>query len=160
MRMNKEIVEFLVKGGHASAAPPIGPALAPMGVNIEEIINMINKKTELFNGMDVPVKIIIDKKTKKFEIRVGTPPVSSMLKRELKVEKLATVNDDKTRKTAGDIKLDTLIKITKSKEDSMSGNFSSKVSQVLGTCASSGVTVEGRNPKEIQKEIKQGKIKI
>ena len=158
--MNKETVKSLVKGGQASAAPPLGPALGLLDVNIGEVINLINKKTELFKGIDVPVEIIVDKKTKKIEIRVGAPPVSSMLKKELKIEKLATINEDKTRKIAGDIKLDAVIKIAKSKEDSMSGKFSSKVTQVLGTCVSCGVTVNGKDPKEIQKEINQGKIKI
>jgi len=48
-----EIVEALVEGGKASAGPPLGPALGPLGVNIMEIINTINDKTKDFNGMKV-----------------------------------------------------------------------------------------------------------
>ena len=69
-----EIIKALVDGGKASAGPPLGPALGPLGVNIMQIINTINDKTKQFQGMKVPIKVIIDPKTKNFEIEVGTPP--------------------------------------------------------------------------------------
>ena len=49
-----ETIEALVEGGKASAGPPLGPALGPLGVNIMEIINTINDKTKEFDGMKVP----------------------------------------------------------------------------------------------------------
>lgn len=156
----KETVESLVSGGKASAAPPLGPALGPLGVNISDIINKINEKTKIFEGMEVPVKIIVDSETKKFDIVVGTPPVSSMIKKELKVQKLATVNEDKTRKMAGDLSFEKILKITKAKEDSITGDMKSKVKQVLGTCLSCGVTVDGKDPREIIKDINEGKLKV
>ncbi|MCK5458298.1 MAG: 50S ribosomal protein L11, partial [Thermoplasmatales archaeon] len=55
-----ETIEALVEGGKASAGPPLGPALGPMGVNIMQVINTINDKTKEFSGMKVPVKVIID----------------------------------------------------------------------------------------------------
>ena len=72
----KEKVEALVDGGKASAAPPLGPALGPMGVNIGQVIAEINKKTDAFKGMKVPVTVLIDKETKEFSIEIGTPPTS------------------------------------------------------------------------------------
>jgi large subunit ribosomal protein L11 len=156
----KETIESLVRGGHASAAPPLGPALGPLGVNISDVINRINEKTEIFDGMEVPVKVIIDSETKKFDIVVGTPPVSSMLKKELKVQKLATINEDKTRNIAGNISFDKIISIAKAKEDSITGNMRAKVKQVLGTCLSCGVTVDGKDPREVIKAIDSGELKI
>ena len=159
--MSKEVIESLVKGGQASAAPPLGPALGPLGVNIGKVVDVINKKTECFKGMEVPVKVIVDTDTKDFEIVVGTPPVTAMLKRELNIQKLATVDENKNRNLAGDIKLETIIKIAKAKEDAMSGHdFGQKVKQILGTCLSCGVTINGKNPKELQKDIDTGKIKF
>ena len=156
----KETVESLVKGGQATAAPPLGPALGPLGVNTGQVIATINEKTAIFKGMEVPVKIVIDSETKKFEIVVGTPPVSSMLKKELGVQKLATVGEDKARKLAGDIKFEKIVEIAKAKEDSMAGSFKSKVKQVVGTCESCGVTIDGKSPKEITKEIDEGRLGI
>ena len=69
--MPKETVESLVEGGKATAAPPLGPALGPKGVNIGEVVAEINKKTQAFKGMQVPVKVIIDSDTKEFEIDIG-----------------------------------------------------------------------------------------
>ena len=158
--MAKEKIEALVKGGEASAAPPLGPALGLLGVKIDEVINQINEKTKTFKGMEVPVTVEVDTETKKFTISVGTPPVSAMLKQELKVNKLATVAEDGTRSNAGDIKIESIIRIAKGKADSLSGDLKAKVKQVIGTCLSSGITVEGKNPKDVQKEIDEGKIKI
>ncbi len=156
--MAKETVEALVTGGKASAAPPLGPALGPLGVNIGDVINKINEKTKAFNGMEVPVKVIVDSETKKFTIVVGTPPVTSMLKSEMKVKKLAKITEE-GKELPGDLPLDKVISIAKAK-DSLSGDMKAKVKQVLGTCLSSGVTVDGKNPKDVQKEIDEGKIKI
>ena len=75
--MAKEKVEVMVEGGKATAAPPLGPALGPMGVNIGQVIAKINEKTKAFAGMKVPVKVIIDKSTKAFDIEVGTGPTTS-----------------------------------------------------------------------------------
>ena len=61
-----ETIEALVEGGKASAGPPLGPALGPMGVDIMQVINTINDKTKQFEGMKVPVKVTIDPETKKF----------------------------------------------------------------------------------------------
>lgn len=82
-----DTVEVLVEGGRATPGQPLGPALGPLGVNIPKIVAEINNKTRAFDGMKVPVKIIIDSKTKDFEIKVGTPPTSSLITKELGVEK-------------------------------------------------------------------------
>ncbi len=153
-----ETVEVLVKGGHATAAPPIGPTLSPLGVNVGEVVKEINEKTKSFDGMEVPVKIVVDDK-KKFVITVGSPPVTSMIKKELKTEKLCTINEDKTRKLAGSISLDAVVKIAKSK-DSIRGGTKAKVTQVLGICQSAGVLVDDKSPKDLIKEIEEGKVKI
>jgi large subunit ribosomal protein L11 len=159
LSMGKEKVDVLVKGGEATPAPPIGPSLSPLGVNVGLVVKEINEKTSGFKGMEVPVKIIVDSETKKFTIEVGTPPVTALLKKELKVQKLATVNEDKSRKMAGDLPLDVIVKVAKSK-DSIKGSTKAKVKQVLGTCVSAGITVNGKNPKEIIKEINNGLVKV
>ena len=41
---NKQTISSLVTGGEASAGPPLGPALGPMGVNIMQVIDAINEK--------------------------------------------------------------------------------------------------------------------
>lgn len=157
--MGKEKVEVMVKGGEATPAPPIGPSLSPMGVNVAQVVKDINQKTESFKGMEIPVKIVVDTDTKKYEITVGSPTVTALIKKELKKDKLATVAEDKTRNMAGSIPLEAVIKIAKSK-DAIRGDVSAKVTQVLGTCLSGGVLVDNRDPREIIKEINEGRIKV
>lgn len=86
--------------------------------------------------------------------------VSSLLKKELGGKKLATVNEDKTRNTGGNISFDKILKIAKEKEKKTYGNMKAIVKQVVGTCVSCGVTIDGKEPKEIIKEIDEGKLQV
>jgi len=150
-----EVIEALVDGGKASAGAPLGPALGPKGVNIMQVINTINDKTKQFSGMKVPVKIIIDPKTKGFTVEVGTPPAASLILREVNAEKgSGTPNKAKI----GNITIEQAVKIAKMKYDSIQGkDLKNKAKEVIGTCTSMGVTVEGKKPKEVNVEIDQGK---
>jgi large subunit ribosomal protein L11 len=149
-----ETVEALVEGGKASAGPPLGPALGPLGVNIMQIINTINDKTKQFNGMKVPVKVIVDPKTKNFEIEVGTPPATSLILNELGAEKGSGAPS--THKI-GNLTVDQAVKIAKMKYDNLLGReLKQKTKEIIGTCVSLGVRVEGKDPREIQKDIDEG----
>ncbi len=150
-----DTIEVLVEGGRASPGPPLGPALGPMGVNVVQVVAMINEKTKSFAGMKVPVKVLIDPKTKTFEIKVGTPPTSSLLVKEIGMEKgSGAPNSQKV----GNITIEQAIKVANMKQDSLMGkNLKMRVLEVIGVCVSSGITVEGKEPKAIQKEIKEGK---
>jgi len=151
-----ETVEALVEGGKASAGPPLGPALGPLGVNIMQIINTINDKTKQFDGMKVPVKVIVDPKTKDFEIQVGTPPAASLILKELGAEKGSGAAGSHK---IGDITVEQAIKVAKMKQDNLLGKeLKQKTKEVIGTCVSLGVTVEGKKPQEIQKLIDDGEF--
>jgi len=153
-----QVVEVLVEGGKASPGPPLGPALGPLGVNIGQVVVKINELTKDYAGMTVPVKVIVDPKTKKFEIEVGTPPTSALIKKELGIEKGSS---DPRKQKVGDLKLEQVIKIARMKKDnSLSYTLKGVVLEVLGACVSMGVTVEGKDPREIQKLIKEGSITI
>ena len=149
-----EIIKALIEGGKASAGPPLGPALGPLGVNIMQIINTINEKTKQFDGMKVPVKVIVDPKTKDFKIEVGTPPATSLILKELGLEKGS--GSAGTHKI-GDLTVDQAIKVAKMKSDNLLGKeLKQKTKEVIGTCVSIGITVEGKTPQEVQKAIDEG----
>jgi len=152
--MAKESVDALVEGGKASAAPPLGPALGPLKVNIGQVISEINKKTEAFKGMKVPVKIIVDTETKAFEITVGTPPVSDLIKKEIGIQKGSGIpNKDKV----GNIAVEDAIKVAKMKLDALSAkDMKHAVKTVIGSCNAMGVLVEGKTAVEINPEIDGG----
>lgn len=150
-----ETIEVLVDGGKASAGPPLGPALGPMGLNIMQVVKDINEKTKAFAGMKVPVKLTIDPKTKSYEISVGTPPASALILKELGIEKGS--GNARTEKV-GNLTLEQVKKIADMKESSLLGStLKARSREIIGTCTSMGVTVEGKEPKVILKEIAEGK---
>lgn len=149
-----EVIQVLVPGGQANPGPPLGPALGPLGVNIKQIVDEINEKTKAFNGMQVPVKVTVDAQ-KNVSIEVGTPPTSALIMQELAISKgSGTPNVD----FVGDLSMDAAVKIAKMKMDSMlAPTLKNAVKEVIGTCISIGVTVEGKKVKEILKDIAEGK---
>jgi large subunit ribosomal protein L11 len=150
-----EKLEVLVDGGKATPGPPLGPALGPLGVNIVEILKAINEKTKSFEGMKVPVILIVDPKTKAFTIEVGTPPTSALILKELKIEK-GSGDAGKTR--VGNLTLAQAIRVANMKADAtLAKSLKARVLEVVGTCVSMGVTVEGKPAKEFSKEIQAGK---
>lgn len=150
----KETVEALVDGGKASAGPPIGSSLGPLKVNVAQIVSKINEKTSIFKGMKVPVKIIVDTETKEFEIEVGTPSTSQLLKKELSIE---LGSGEPHIAKVGVISIEQAIKIAKMKESSLLINsLKAGVKNVVGSCQSLGILVEGKEPKEVMKEIDSG----
>ena len=149
-----ETIEALVDAGKASGGPPLGPALGPLGVNIGAIVDEINKRTKNFEGMKVPVKVIVDEKTKNFEITIGTPPTSALILKELGIEK----GGQSSAEPAGNLTLEQAIKVAESKGETLSGEtLKSRVQEVVGTCVSMVITVEGMPAKEFAKLIKDGK---
>ena len=152
--MAKQTVETMIEGGKATAAPPLGPALGPTGVNIGQVIAEINKKTVELKGMQVPVKVSIDTVTKEFSIEIGTPPTAALIKKEAGIEKGAS--NPLTEKMA-DLLIQQVIKIAKVKEGTLLGKtLKSKVREVVGTCQSMGILVEGMNAQDALKAIQEG----
>ncbi|WP_087036740.1 50S ribosomal protein L11 [Thermococcus litoralis] len=150
----KQIVEVLVEGGKATPGPPLGPAIGPLGLNVKQVVDRINEATKDFAGMQVPVKIIVDPVTRQFEIEVGTPPVSQLIKKELSLEKGSS---EPTRNIVGDLTMEQVIKIAKAKKQQMlAADLKAAAKEVIGTALSMGVTVEGKDPREVQKEIDEG----
>ncbi|MFA5365093.1 MAG: 50S ribosomal protein L11 [Candidatus Bathyarchaeia archaeon] len=150
-----KVVEALINGGQATAGPPLGPALGPLGVNVLAIVTKINEITKDFAGMKVPVKISVNTDNKEFEVSVGTPTTSALIVSELGVSKGS--GTPKTEKI-GDLSMEQVVKIAKMKrEDVLGRNLTAAVKEILGTGVSMGLTVESKDPRDVQKEIDEGK---
>ncbi len=152
---DKKIIELLVSGGQANAGPPLGPALGPLGVNVMMIVNKINELTKDYSGMKVPVKVIVDPDTKDFEVTVGTPTSSALIVSELKIEKgSSTPHSQKV----GNLTVEQIVRIAKMKRpELLAKDLKSAAKEILGVCVSMGVTAEGKDPREVQKEIDEGR---
>jgi len=152
--MAKETVEVLIMGGKATAAPPLGPALGPLKVNIGNIVADINKKTSDFAGMQVPVKVIVDTEDKSYEIKIGTPPASALIKQEAGIKKGA---GNPLTDVAGNITFDQVLKIVRMKSDSLYGkDTKNKSKEILGSCRSAGITVDGKKAQDVIAAVNAG----
>ncbi len=152
--MSKEKIELMIEGGKATPNAQLAQKAGPLGINITNIINSINDKTTHFKGMKIPVKVIVDNQSKNFDIEIGSPPVSELIKKEINVEKGSSMPD---KEKIGNLAIEQVIKIALMKKDSMLvKTLKAAVKNIIGSCNSLGVLVEGKNAIEINKEINSG----
>ena len=153
--VDNKTVELIVAGGQATAGPPLGPALGPLGVNIMAVVTKINELTKDYAGMKVPVKVLVNPEDKTFDVTVGVPTSSALLVSELKIEKgSGTPNSAKV----GDIQVEQIVRIAKIKRpELLAKTLKGAAKEIMGTCVSMGITIEGKDPREAQKEVDEGK---
>ena len=152
---DKQTISSLVTGGEASAGPPLGPSLGPIGVNIMEVIAAINEKTSEFKGMKIPVTVTVDSDTKKWEIEVGIPSASALLLKEAGIQKGSGTSGTEW---VGEVTADSITKVANVKlESSYATSLKSVAKQIVGTCGSLGIKIEGKTPKEFTVEVNEGK---
>jgi large subunit ribosomal protein L11 len=105
--------------------------------------------------MRVPVTVSIDPSSKKWEIEVGIPSSAALLLKEAGIQK---GSGTPTSNWVADVKFDTIVKVAKTKIDSSyATSLKSVAKEIIGTCVSLGVKIEGKTPKEITAEINAGK---
>ncbi|OWT33838.1 50S ribosomal protein L11 [Methanobrevibacter sp. 87.7] len=152
--MPKDTVEVLIEGGSATPGPPLGPAIGPFGINMMQVVEEINEKSADFKGMKVPVKITIDSDSKDFEIEIGTLPTTSLVMEELNIDKAA---HEPGAEVAADLSVEQAFKIARMKYDSLLANdYKAGTKEVMGTCVSMGITVDGKDPRDAQKALDAG----
>ena len=153
---DKKIVSALVTGGEASAGPPLGPALGPLGINVLQVVNTINDKTKDFAGMKVPVKVEVDSETKKFTVEVGVPPTTALIAKEAGITKGSGTSG---KDYVGNISMESIVKIARMKIDvSYAIDLKNTSKEIVGSCISSGVRIENKPAKEIYADIDKGQF--
>ena len=150
-----QIVSALVTGGQATAGPPLGPSLGPLGVNILQIVTAINDKTKDFEGMKIPVTVSVDKGTKQWTVEVGIPSAAALILKEAGLQKGSGTSG---ATWVGTINMDSIVKVAKLKIDSSyAQDIKSSAKEIVGTCLPLGIKIDGKNPKEVTAEINAGK---
>ena len=135
--------------------PSLAQQLGPMGINIGNVISKVNEATLVFKGTKVPVELDINPSTKEFKIKVKSPPVSELIKKELKLEKAS--GDQKNIKV-GNISIEQIIGIANTKlSEALESDLKSMVKTVIGTCVSLGILIDNKDPIKVANEISQGK---
>jgi len=150
------IIKLLVDAGDMKPGPAVAQQLGPMGINIGKVISDINAATAEFKGMQVPVHLDIDSKTKDFTVKVLSPAVSALIKKELGIEK---ASGERKKWIVGNLAIEQVISITKQKHSGMlSRDFLGALKSVVGSCMAMGVLVESKDPKDFLEQIEQGKF--
>jgi large subunit ribosomal protein L11 len=148
-------IKLLVDGGAMKPGPALSQKLGPLGIPVNNVIQKVNEATKTFSGIQVPVELDVNPSTKEFEIKVFSPPVSGLLKKELKIEKGSGAQ--KKFQTAN-ASIEQIISLAKAKyQNLLCKDLKSAVKTIVGTCASLGILVENKPATEIEQDIDEGK---
>ncbi len=148
-------IKLLVEGGSMKPGPVLSQKLGPAGINIGKVISEVNDATKEFNGLKVPVELEVDIKTKDFDVKVFSPPVSGLLKKELGIKKGSGIQG---KESAANASIEQIISIAKQKRKNLlARTLKSAVKSVLGTCTSLGILVESKSAVETGKDVDEGK---
>ncbi|MCE4613875.1 MAG: 50S ribosomal protein L11 [Desulfurococcales archaeon] len=150
----EKVVTVQVEGGKARPGPPLGPMLSSLGLDVKKVVDDINRETKKFEGMTIPVKVIVDVKTKSYRIEVGIPTTTALL---LKAVGADRPSGDPMHQKIGDLPLEKIIEIALQKKPQLlAKTLKAAVKTILGSARSIGITVEGKDPKQVTREIDEG----
>ena len=148
-------IKLLVEGGDMKPGPALSQKLGPMGMNVNQVIQKVNEATKDFKGLKVPVELDVDASTKEFDVKVFSPPVSELLKRELGVEKGSGMQ---IKTKVANASIEQIISVAKTKlQNMLCKDLKAAVKTVVGSCVSLGVLVESKPASEIEQDIDAGK---
>lgn len=146
-------IEVLVPGGQANPGPPLGPELGPTPVDVQAVVNDINEQTEAFDGTEVPVSVEYEEDGS-YSIDVGVPPTAALVKDEAGFE---TGSGEPQADFVADISVDQVKTIAEQKHpDLLAYDTKNAAKEVVGTCASMGVTIEGDDAREFKAKVDDG----
>ena len=135
----KAEIKLHIKAGEATPAPPVGPALAPHGLNMGEFCQKFNDATRAMQGFKIPVDIVIYE-DRSYDFTVHQPQASELLKRAAGIEK---GSGQPNKLKVAKISKAQLEEIAKQKMPDLNTNsLQGAVKTIEGTAKSLGITVE------------------
>jgi len=140
--MAKKVLTYIklaIRGGQANPAPPVGTALGPHGLPIMDFVKAFNDRTSDQMGTLLPVVISVYE-DRTFSFIIKKPPVSELIKKELKLDK---GSQKPGRESAGKLTLEQAKRIAEIKMDDLnSKNVDQAAKIVMGTARSMGLQTE------------------
>jgi len=148
-------IKLLVEGGDMKPGPAVSQKLGPAGINLGQVIQKVNEETKNFKGLKVPIELEIDLSTKNFSVKVFSPPVSELLKKELGIEK---GSGEQKKVSVANASIEQIISVAKVKQKNMlCKDLKSAVKTVAGTCVSLGILIENKPAIDVIKDINKGR---
>lgn len=136
----KAVVKLQIEAGKANPAPPIGPALAPHGINLMAFCKEYNSRTSSKAGEIIPAEISIFTDGS-FKFVLKTPPTAVLLRKAAGVEKGSA---EPNREKVGKVTRDQVREIAEIKmKDLNAVDIEGAMRQIEGTARNMGIVVEG-----------------
>jgi len=144
-------------GGEAAGASSLAPKVGPLGLSAKKIADDIAKETQAYKGLRVTVKLIIQNRQAQIEV---VPSAASLLIKAL-AEPERDRKKEKHVKHNGNISIDQVYSVARTmRPRSIAKEFVGTVKEILGTAVSVGCTVDGEDPREVQKKIDDGSLEV
>jgi large subunit ribosomal protein L11 len=135
----KKVIKITIPAGQATMAPPIGPTLAPYGINTQDFCSQFNERTKESNGILTPVILTIYE-DRSFDFILKTPPTSELIRRELKIKR---GSDKPNLNKVGKLSKEQVKKIIDIKmPDLNTSDYDQAAKIIAGTAKQMGVDVE------------------
>ncbi len=156
MSINKKVIRTSIIPGKANPQT-LSQQLSQLGLDVNRVVNMINEKTKIlanYGLKSINVELEVDLDTKEVELKIELPAIGELILRAIGREEGShkSINE-----IIGDLDLEKLAEITYIKWDELKcRSFKAALKQVVSTCRSIGVTINGKDPKEVVKEIDNG----
>lgn len=132
-------VKLQIPAGKATPAPPVGTALGPTGVNMQEFCQAFNDKTKDMGDFIIPVVIYINE-DKSYTFEVKQPPMSNLIKTELS---LKSGSKEPHKDKVAHLSADQMKKIAEQKVQDMNAtSLDAALRQVRGSARSMGITCD------------------
>jgi large subunit ribosomal protein L11 len=136
----KTILKLQLPAGGANPAPPVGTALGPQGINIQDFCKQFNEATKDMKGDIVPAEITIFE-DRTFSFVLKTPPASALLKQAAGIAKGAA---DPLKMKVGKVTMAQVRAIAERKlPDLNTDNLEAAEKIIMGTAKNMGITIEG-----------------
>jgi large subunit ribosomal protein L11 len=135
----KTVLKLQLPAGGANPAPPVGTALGPQGINIQEFCKQFNDATKDMKGDVVPAQITIYE-DRSFSFILKTPPASALLKRAAGIEKGAA--DPLKNKVGKVTKADIRAIAERKLADLNTDNLEAAEKIIAGTARNMGIEVK------------------
>lgn len=132
-------LKLQIPAGKANPSPPVGPALGQRGINIMDFCKAFNAQTQNMGDWIIPVVITVYE-DRSFSFITKTPPVSDVIKKELKI---SSASNNPGKEIAGHLTKDQLKKIAEVKmPDLNTADIEQAMKIVAGSARSMGITTD------------------
>ena len=140
MKKIKAVVKVQIPAGKATAAPPVGTALGPHGINMGQFIKEYNEKTASLAGTVVPAVVTIFE-DRSFTFVTKSPPAADLIRKEAGIEK---GSGKPNKEKVGKISKAAVKKIAETKMNDLNAtSLEAAMRMVEGTARSMGVEISG-----------------